>query len=138
MLAKTGYTGIAFPFRFNGAGRVDISTTSEDDFSHIREEIIQVISTNLGERVFRPNHGSELHRATYDNNDITTIALIDSYVREALGTLSDIIEILDVDVNGDMETNDLDGTIIISVDVYVKKYLKSDTVIVPYKMGGGF
>src|SRR3712207_772697 len=117
MSNQIGFTGVAFPFRFSGGGGVAKSTTSAEDFSHIKEEIIQVICTNLGERVFRPDYGSELSKATYDNKDITTVSLIQSYVRDALKVLDEVIEVLDIEITDGKE----EGILIVSVDIYVKK-----------------
>lgn len=49
-------SGIAFPFRFGGDGRV---TTSAYE-AHVRESLLTVIRTRAGERVMRPEFGASL------------------------------------------------------------------------------
>jgi len=44
---------IAYPFRFDGRGR----TALADDDRHIRDLIEQLLFTNPGERVMRPEFG---------------------------------------------------------------------------------
>ena len=49
-MPRSGFTGISYPFRLNGVGGVAISTTTEDDATHIAESIIQILGTGYLER----------------------------------------------------------------------------------------
>ena len=60
-LPKPSY--MAFPFRI-GAGGADVSNRGE----HVREQIEQVLFTNPGERVFRPEFGAGLRRLVFEPN----------------------------------------------------------------------
>src|SRR5260370_12483144 len=55
---------IDFPFHFDGRGR----SASVDDEKHIREMIEQLLFTNPGERVNRPDFGSGLAQLIFGPN----------------------------------------------------------------------
>lgn len=132
---STGYTGIKYPFSFLGTGSVAVSSTSEFDLAHIEEEIIQVLCTRKGERANMPNYGSRLHEVAFDNEDETTLGLVKTYCREALGVLSDLLSVESVDASY-VENDSMEQTVIIELTIFVFKYLKTGIVTVPYKMGG--
>jgi phage baseplate assembly protein W len=133
MDTQRGYTGIAFPFRFSSGGGVSTSTTSEEDFSHIHENIMQAILTFQGEDQYDPNRGSKLNTIVFRNNDVTTLALIQSYVKQALIPMSDRIDVKSVKYS----IEDVDDSIVyIDIVVLVKKYLKTTSVRVIYRQEG--
>ena len=55
---------IDFPFHFDGRGR----TAATDDDDHIRDMIEQLLFTNPGERVNRPDFGSGLLQLIFAPN----------------------------------------------------------------------
>src|SRR5271157_4091033 len=55
---------IAFPFQIDGRGR----TAATDDNDHIHDMIEQLLFTNPGERVNRPNFGSGLLQSVFAPN----------------------------------------------------------------------
>jgi hypothetical protein len=62
---------IEFPFRFDGRGRTAIA----DDEAHIRGLIEQVLFTNPGERVNRPDFGTGLLQVVFAGNGLVLGAL---------------------------------------------------------------
>ncbi len=62
-LPRTSY--MAFPFRITAKGS-DTSTRA----GHIREQIMQVLFTSLGERVFRPEFGFGARRHVFEPNSL--------------------------------------------------------------------
>lgn len=63
-LSKTSY--LTFPFRVAKDGA---ATSSRGD--HVREQIEQVLFTNPGERVFRPEYGAGLRHLIFEPNAST-------------------------------------------------------------------
>lgn len=64
-------THFDFPLHIDGKGRA--ATTSEDD--HIRDMILQVLFTNPGERVNRPDFGCALKTLVFmPNSDVLAAA----------------------------------------------------------------
>lgn len=135
-MGQTGFTGIAFPFNFSSGGSTQTSTTDENDFSHIEEEITQRLLTRKGERINNPDYGSEIHKCLFGNQDEDTEALVIYYTQQALAPMSDRIEVLSVDVEYDEEDLEFDGKVYITLDIFVTKYMTGDKFTVTYNAGG--
>lgn len=56
-------SGVSFPFRFDGRGRVAAST----DEQHIRESVQQILLTEKGSNLFNLNFGSNIPRRVFDS-----------------------------------------------------------------------
>jgi phage baseplate assembly protein W len=69
-----------FPFSVDGSGRT--ATTDEND--HIRDMILQVLFTNPGERVNRPDFGCGLKRLLFTPNSQPLAAATQMLVKSAL------------------------------------------------------
>jgi phage baseplate assembly protein W len=87
--------GWAFPVRTDIRGRVKLTSTEET----IERAIRLVLQTVKGERVMRPEFGSDLHRLVFAENNATTAGQADFYVRQALARWEPRIEVLKVDVS---------------------------------------
>jgi uncharacterized protein len=86
---------IDFPFQFNRLGRT--ATTSDND--HIRDMIEQLLFTNPGERVNRPEFGSGLLQLIFAPNSPELAATLQFTMQAALQNwLGDLIEVQDLDV----------------------------------------
>lgn len=86
---------IDFPFQFSNLGRT--ATTSDDD--HIRDMIEQLLFTNPGERVNRPEFGSGLLQLIFAPNSPELAATLQFTMQAALQTwLGDVIEVQDLEV----------------------------------------
>lgn len=81
---STSYTGIKFPFRFNNRGGVDTSSTSTYDFPHIKESVMQIVGTNLGERFYNPNFGVGIRHLVFKTMSKNLLLLYKSIVLEAV------------------------------------------------------
>jgi phage baseplate assembly protein W len=67
----------------------------------IRQAILLLLSTVPGERVRRPEYGSELHRLIFASNDNTTAGLAIHYVRQAIRRWEPRVEVIEVDADPD-------------------------------------
>lgn len=86
---------IDFPFRIDGRGR----TAATDDADHIRDMIEQLLFTNPGERVNRPDFGSGLLQMVFQPNSVELAAALQFTLQAALQqTLGDRIQLLGVEV----------------------------------------
>lgn len=89
-----------YPFSLDGRGRVE--TTHEDD--HIRDMIHQVLFTNPGERVNRPDFGSGLVQLVFMPNSDALAAATQFTVQGALQRwLNDLIQVEQVQVKSEEE-----------------------------------
>lgn len=92
---------IDYPFHFDGAGRT--ATTDDDD--HIRDLIEQLLFTNPGERVNRPDFGSGLLRLVFAPNSDELAAATQFLVQGALQQwLGDLIQVDSVQVEAQDST----------------------------------
>jgi len=97
---------IDFPFHFDGAGR----TATADDEDHVRDLIEQLIFTNPGERVNRPDFGSGLLQLMFAPNSPELAATVQFTLQAALQRwLGDVI------VVNDLQVQAVDSTL--SVDI---------------------
>ncbi|KYC37270.1 hypothetical protein WA1_47505 [Scytonema hofmannii PCC 7110] len=86
---------IDFPFHFDNRGRT--ATTTNDD--HIRDMIEQLLFTNPGERVNRPDFGSGLLQLIFAPNSPELTATLQFTTQAALQRwLSDLIEVQGLEV----------------------------------------
>jgi phage baseplate assembly protein W len=86
---------IDFPFHFDSRGR----TATADDSKHVRDMIEQLIFTNPGERVNRPDFGSGLLQLVFAPNSPELAATVQFTLQAALQRwLGDVIEVRDLEV----------------------------------------
>jgi uncharacterized protein len=81
---------IDFPFHFDGRGRT--AATTDDD--HIRDMLEQLIFTNPGERVNRPDFGSGILQLVHAPNSPELAATLQFTLQAAIQRwLGDVIEL---------------------------------------------
>lgn len=86
---------IDFPFHFDNLGRT--ATTDSDD--HIRDMIEQLLFTNPGERVNRPDFGSGLLQLVFAPNSPELAATLQFTMQAALQQwLGDLIDVQELEV----------------------------------------
>lgn len=125
---QRGFTGISFPFRFDGRGGVATSTTSINDFSHIEESIKQIVLTSIKERVMELEFGSNVRDHLFSmTDDETDIAILKFHIREAIEKFEKRVEIEDINILKD-ETEVGEGTWIVEIKFKVLRYLKNSTI----------
>lgn len=103
---------IAYPFQFDGTGRT--ATTDDDD--HIRDLIEQLLFTNPGERVNRPDFGSGLMQLVFAPNNDELAAATQFLVQGALQQwLGDLIQVDSVQVESE------DSTLSVTIQYTVRR-----------------
>src|SRR5215208_4918785 len=89
---------IDFPFHFDTRGRT--ATTGDDD--HVRDMIEQLLFTNPGERVNRPNFGSGLLGMVFEPNSPELAATLEFGMQAAIQReLSDLVELQALEVTSE-------------------------------------
>ena len=89
---------IDFPFQFDTRGRT--AATSDDD--HVRDMIEQLLFTNPGERVNRPDFGSGLLQLIFAPNSPELAAALQFTVQAALQQwLGDVIQVQALEVSSE-------------------------------------
>jgi phage baseplate assembly protein W len=93
---------LSFPFRVDEDGRA-AAVSSLDQ--HVREEVMQLILTNPGERAFLPEFGGGVRRLVFENIDEATAGLVKATLTQAISRwLGHRITLEDLEVNVDNET----------------------------------
>ncbi len=101
---------IAFPFQFDSRGR---TSTSDDG---IRDLIEQLIFTNPGERVNRPDFGSGLAQLIFGANSPEQVTALKLTLQAALQRwLGDLIEVQSLDLANE------DASLHISIQYVVRR-----------------
>lgn len=90
-------TGWAFPPGLDDKGKIRLVSLEED----VRQAILIIIQTVLGERVMRPDFGSGLHNLVFEPVNRTTMALVQNTVERALIDWEPRIEINNLEVTTD-------------------------------------
>jgi len=109
---------IDYPYHFDGRGR----TASTDDNDHIRDMIEQLLFTNPGERVNRPDFGSGLLQMVFAPNSPELAAALQFTMQAALQRyLGDLIDLKSLDVTSQ------DSTLSVVVKYLVRQTQESRT-----------
>ena len=72
---------LAFPFRAGGDGRMVTVRTLDE---HVRDEIVQLLLTNLGERPFLVEFGGGVRRLVFEAADGATAAMAKAQITQAI------------------------------------------------------
>lgn len=117
---QTGFNGISFPFRISGTGGVQMSTTDVSEVTHIVEAMEQILLTRPRERCMEYHFKSDLDTDIFEPNDVSAQKLVEYQIREALNSLEDRIDIVNVTVTS--ERNFIYATITFRVIKYDTTY----------------
>src|SRR6266496_6736844 len=111
---------IDFPFHINGHGR----TASTDNDTHIKEMIEQLLFTNPGERVNRPNFGSGLAQLLFGPNSPELATALQFTMQATLQQwLGDLIQVQSLEVTS------IDSTLNISIQYIVRSSNQPQTAL---------
>ena len=74
------FKGISFPFTKKGK---QLPASSEDE-DLIKQSIIQIIMTERGSRIFRPNFGTDIMNFIFENTDLVKAQVVKADILQAL------------------------------------------------------
>lgn len=118
---------LAFPFRIANHGRTAQVSSLED---HVRDELIQLLLTNLGERLFLPEFGGGVRRLVFENIDDTTAGMTKAMLTQAISRwLGERVTLEDLLVSVEQET--------IEVELKYRLTAQEDTRIIRFQRSGG-
>ena len=98
-MADIIYKGIALPVEDYPYPNI------KEEKDLIRDSVITILLTKIGQRLFVPDFGSNLWSLVFEQNDSVTQQLADKYIREALRTWEPRINVAKVDYFPDVESN---------------------------------
>jgi phage baseplate assembly protein W len=97
---------LAFPFRIGADGRTANPDTLDQ---HVKEELIQLLLTNPGERAFLPAFGGGARRLVFEGIQDTTESMTKAMITQAIGTwLKERVTVESLDVSAQDSTITID------------------------------
>lgn len=73
--------GWSFPPEFGGGVNPTVMVEKEED---IRQSLQVILSTRIGERIMRPDFGTDLHNMVYHNMDLTARTQLRAAIEKAI------------------------------------------------------
>lgn len=116
---------LAFPFRVGEDGRTAAPADLEQ---HVKEELVQLVLTGFGERLFQPELGTNVRRLVFENLDEVTAGMTKSTISQAVSRwLGHRVEMDDlvVEVEGSTLSVDLRYRVAGSADSRVLRFQRS-------------
>ena len=99
----------------------------------IRESVMNILSTIRGERVMRPDFGSEIHNKVFAPINAATISSLAYNVQEALIQWEPRIEVQDVRVSDEKSK---EGILLISINYKVRSTNNRFNLVYPFYLKG--
>lgn len=116
--------GVAFPLRLTVQGGIQATVAQVN----LRESIHIILSTRLGERVYRPDFGSRLSELVFEPINSSTLTMIVVYVEEALRKWEPRIVLDGVEALPQL----LQGRVDIAIDYHPKKTFDRHSLVYPF------
>jgi len=105
-MTAEGGRHLIFPFHIGKDGRAAQVQSLED---HVRDELVQLILTNLGERVFLSEFGGGARGLVFENIDETTAGVVKAKLTQSISNwLGHRITLEDLTVKVENEKIDVD------------------------------
>ena len=102
---ERSYTDIDFGFRANP---VTGDIALKRDEQAVKQSVINILSTNRGERPFDPDFGANIRNQLFENFDPIVKQLIDDDIRSALRNYEPRVRVLNVQVDAKPDQNSID------------------------------
>ena len=118
---------LSFPFQIGSDGRT-VQVTSQEE--HVRDELIQLILTNLGERAFLPEFGGGARRLVFESASEATQAMTKAMLTQSISTwLGHRLTLENLTVRVEHET--------IEVELQYRLVGSEDSRLIRFQRGGG-
>lgn len=127
-MAKSGYTGISFPFRIGKQGGVVMSSTSQYNARHIEESVTQILNTHYLERPMESEIFSQLDSDIFEPNNEDLQTIMRAQIVEDLRRLEPRIELSGSDITFDVEEDGGSELLYANVPFVVVDYETEHTV----------
>lgn len=105
-MAKKQYFGLKYPFTNNCIEKyeLDLNTSQEDK---VTSELLHLIFTPKGQRLRKPNYGTDLIRYIFEPNDETAWAAIKKEIQESVSKWINNVNLNDIQVVSTEEGNEI-------------------------------
>ena len=119
--------GIKFPFRFY---RRTGGTQESEGLDRIRESIVQILETRLGERLKRPDFGSKVKELVFEQNDEVLKGLLRFHVVDAIKRWEKRVVVTDVSFDSSVPDS---NEVALRIAFRVVENQVQDTLVWPFR-----
>ena len=127
-MAKTRYINIDFPFKDSNKGfYLQLNQTDRDA---IRADLLHLLLTNKGERLYLPDFGSDLKKYIFEPNDNITHSEIKDNLNQTISKYIPNLIVNDITFRND----DVQEAIIVELTYTVTEgtFTSTDTVVITF------
>ena len=96
------YSDLDFAFRRNP---VTDDVSVKKDAEAVKQSVLNILSTNRGERPFMPDFGGNIRAYLFENVDSVTSSLIEQEIRMSLKNYEPRVRVLNVDIENLSDQN---------------------------------
>ncbi len=119
--------GFSVPFRIDTAnGGVTQRTGAEK----IKQNLIHILLTGVGERVMRRDYGGGMHQLVHDPNNDALRAVVQHQIAKSIGQWEPRVLLQNVTVTQQ------EGTVIVGIDYTIRRTQDAQSLSVPIGLGG--
>ena len=120
--------GFSIPFRVNNSNG-GIAKQQNDD-EKLKENLIHIIMTGIGERVMRRTYGGGMQQLLHDPNNDAMRAIVQHQLSKAIIENEPRVQLQGVDIVQN------DGTLFAEIKYQVKQTQQTQSLSVPFGLGG--
>lgn len=122
--------GWAFPPQFDKGNRPTRMVNDEED---IRQSLIILLSTRIGERIFRKDYGSGLHPFQFEELNLTQETLLANSLKKAILFFEPRILLNAIRFNRQQER---EGILLIELDYTIRMSNSQANLVYPFYLDG--
>lgn len=118
--------GWAYPVQFGGGVNPTLTVAQEED---IQQSLRIILSTRLGERIMRPDFGTNLHNLVFHNMDLTARTQLSAAIEKAILYWEPRIRLTKVSFDMSEETN---GVLYMLLEYVIRQTNTRGNMVYPY------
>ena len=119
--------GFSIPFRLNPASG---GVVAESGTEKLKENIIHILMTDVGERVMRRDYGGGLRELVHDPNNDVLRAIVQHQIAKSIGQWEPRVQL------GQVNVTQQEGTLIAEINYVIRETHRPERVSVPLELGG--
>lgn len=120
-------TGWSFPPSFEKNNQNTVVLVSDD--KDIQQSLQILLTTRIGERVMQPTYGADTDRLIFEPINLSLISLVKDIIEKAIVMYEPRIEVSNIDINQDGQT---EGLLLISIDYVIRTTNTRNNIVFPF------
>lgn len=119
--------GFSLPFRIHPSSGGVVQAGGPEK---LKENIIHILMTNVGERVMRRDYGGGVHQLVHDPNNDVLRAIVQHQIAKTIGQWEPRVQLRNVTVTQD------EGVLIAELSYVIRQTQQPESLSVPIGLGG--